>query len=114
VVVERTCGVSLIDLCGLMVKDESEWYTKCPKLFSNLQKVDEKNFFCGICQKNVVLVEDIENLGDLIKKGNCISMYQSKTNEIVTKLKHQGFLGMDWYTKEQYDIPPMPIRRRLF
>jgi len=100
---EEEVHLSLIDHCGL--EPEENWSSKCPKLFKKLQVINKSTSFCQVCNKNVLLVKDVEDYLEKchVKKGLCVAFFQTRVGEVVAKFKHKGYLGIDYETKEHYD-----------
>ena len=49
-------------------------FLRCPVSLSRLRKTaDEKIDICGICKKNVYLVESEEELREKVSKGQCVA-----------------------------------------
>jgi len=111
-------SVSLVENCKLIEADETEWIQKCPQLFESLSDLeDEYTRLCSVCNQQVHLVFDTEEVKKHITESHCIAFYASKTHEKLAKLKHKGLIGMDvfWRTKDDYDdSSPCRSIRKVF
>jgi len=71
--------VAPIENCGLLNHDSSVWEFKCPKSYTDLDKVEATSDqrHCSTCNKIVYLVTNEEDYISHIEHGDCIAYYET-------------------------------------
>ena len=49
-----------------------EWKLKCPVLALKLQKRGDSKYYCGVCKKNVWVVENEKEMKEKVDAGECV------------------------------------------
>ena len=54
-----------------------KWKLKCPVLALKLKKRGDDKYYCGVCKKNVYIVENEQEMAERVSYGQCVQFTMS-------------------------------------